>query len=436
MKRGLLIAFALFAVVAVIAAGSRPSIDEVPVTERKSPGGVAYALLQLHYQDTVAIAIAFECGVACDSKALSAAQYAPVIAARGGAAGMSPSETIEALKDFGVELNFTPNSDQTYLSLAAPDKGIDGAVTLVNKIITKPNLPDAAIARLGVQVAGMRAEQNNNMESKAFDAFVKAGMDAPAYDQYFRPEPGEFRNLKHDDMQKWLDAHLHRKGIFVAVTGNITQTRAGELVDKLLVGIPDVGLEITFPPVSFKSQDGAAITVQGDGGQQAEINFGSISARPKTLQEWLQGEMLTNIFASGMKSRLFTDIRIKLGATYGLMVDYNFFEDFSMNRVRGRVATDKLDAALAQLRASWKQFSEDGPTDAEIADAKGTELAALATKLRDHLTAAEAIRDDLTGHWTTQDIAQMVAMIKSADLRDKALLKKLFPPNPIIVVVK
>ena len=436
MKRAPIVAIALLIAVAVVVVDSKLSLEEVPVVALKTPEGVPFALMQLHYQDTVAIALGFECGVACDSKAQSAAQYAPIIAVRGGAAGMSSAETIESLRDFGAELNFHANSDQTYVSLAAPLKGVDGAVDLVNRIMTKPNLPDAAIARLGAQVAGLRAEQNNNMESKAFAAFIKAGMDAPAYDQYFWPLPEPFRHLTHSDMQKWLDAHLHRKGIFVAVTGKLTQTRAGELVDKLLAGIPEVGPEIAFPPVNFKSQDGAVISVQGDGGQQAEINFGSISARPKTLQEWIQGEMLTNIFASGMKSRLFTDIRLKLGATYGLMVDYNFYEDFSMNRIRGRVAADKLDAAIAQLRTSWKQFAEEGPTDAEIADAKSVELANLATRFRDHLTAAETIRDDLTGHWTAQDIAQVAQNIKSADLRDKALLKKLFPPNPIIVVAK
>ena len=436
MKRGLVVALAVLATFVALFMGERADSQTLPMRAFKSPEGVAYGLLQLHYQDSVAIALAFECGVACDSKAQSAAQFAPIIAVRGGAAGMSSSETIETLKDFGADFKFSPNSDQTYLSLAAPLKGIDGAVELINKILTQPNLPDGAIARMGTQIAGMRAEQNNNMESKAFSAFVKAGMNAPAYDQYFTPDPEPFRQVTRDDLQKWLGAHLHRKGMFVAVTGNIDPARAGALVDKLLAGIPEGGTDIAFPPVTFNAQDGVVKNIIGDGGQQAEINFGSISARPETLREWLTGEMLTRIFASGMKSRLFTDIRMKLGATYGLMVDYNFYEDFSMNRIRGRVSVDKLDAAITQLRASWNHFADDGPTDAEIADAKSMEMTSLATQFRDHLAAAQLIRDDFTGHWSVQDISGIAEIIKSADLKDKALLKKLFPPNPIIVVVK
>lgn len=410
--------------------------DDMKVLALKSPEGVPYALFHAEMQDTVAVALAFACGIACDSTAQSVGQLAPLAAVVGGANGMSPSETIEALKDFGAEFKFSPNSDQTYLSLAAPLKGIDGAATLANKILTNPNLPEAVILRLGAQMANLRLEQNNDMESKGFAAFVKAGMDAPAYEPFFRPEPEPFRHATQAQLKAWLAAHLYRKGIAIAVTGNIDAAHAGALIDKLLAGIPELGPEIAFPPVTLKVQDGRVITVPGDGGQQVELNFGSISERPKTLQEWYQGELLTSIFASGMKSRLFTDIRLKLGATYGLMEDHNFFEDFSMNRVRGRVAADKLDAVIAQLKVSWNKFADEGPTDAEIADAKNIQLSRFAGLYRNHLSAAENLRDSLTGHWTADDLSHLYYAIEFADLHDKALLKKLFPPNPIIVVVQ
>ena len=420
----------------LVAEFARPASDDRKVLGLKSLEGVPYAFFHSEMQDTVAIALAFECGIACDSTAQSVGQLAPIVSVVGGADGMSSSETIESLKDFGAAFKFSPNSDQTYLSLSAPLKGIDGAISIANKILTKPNLPEAAIARMGSQMANARLEQNNDMESKGFAAFVKAGMDAPAYEPFFRPEPEPFRHATQAQLKDWLAVHLHRKGINIAVTGNIDAARAGALVDRLLAGIPELGPEIAFPPVTLKVQDSSVITVSGDGGQQVELNFGSIGERPKTLQEWYQGEMLTAIFASGMKSRLFTDIRLKLGATYGLMEDHNFFEDFSMNRVRGRVSADKLDAVIAQLKVSWNKFADEGPTDAEIADAKNIQLSVLAGRFRNHMEAAEYMRDMLTGHWTANDLSQVYYTVESADLHDKALLKKLFPPNAIIVVVK
>ena len=436
MKRLWSIVFILVCISIALAQRARPASDDLKVRGLKSPDGVPYALFHAEMQDTVAIALAFECGIACDSTAQSVGQLAPIVAVVGGADGMSSSETIESLKDFGASFKFSPNSDQTYLSLAAPLKGIDGAITIANKILTKPNLPEAVIARMGAQMANARLEQNNDMESKGFAAFVKAGMDGPAYEPFFRPEPEPFRHATQAQLKDWLTAHLHREGIAIAVTGNIDAARAGALIDNLLAGIPELGPEIAFPPVTLKVQDSAVITVSGDGGQQVELNFGSIGERPKTLQEWYQGELLTSIFASGMKSRLFTDIRLKLGATYGLMEDHNFFEDFSMNRVRGRVAADKLDSVIAQLKVSWNKFADEGPTDAEIADVKNMQLSVLAGRFRNHLNAAEYMRDMLTGHWTANDLSHLYYAVEFADLHDKSLLKKLFPPNPIIVVVK
>jgi predicted Zn-dependent peptidase len=166
------------------------------------------------------------------------------------------------------------------------------------------------------------------------------------------------------------------------------------------------------------------------------VNFGSINNRPKTLQEWLAGNMLAKIFAEGSKSRLFADVREKIGATYGLDLDFNFYENMAMNRVTGRVGLDKLDLALAQMRLSWKTFREQGPNDQEIREAKVAMMNELNNVSRDHARAAGTVRDYLTGHWTSEEIANMPNLIMNADLKDKALLAKLFPVNPIVVVAQ
>ncbi len=411
--------------------------DQLDLHEYKSPKGFRFSLANSEIQDTVALSFAFECGLVCDDQKNYAAGYVATATAKaGGTLSLSAAETSESFRDAGARFSLSANSDQTYIDISAPSRGIDRAVALANDVLTKPVLPEKTMLRLREQMAKQREENELSAEVKAFASFVEAGVNAEAYAQYFSPHAADLRAVQLVQLQPWLRNHLVTKNVLVAVMADITPERAGILVDSVLKDLPVEG-PLKFPPAGALKPVGTdVITIAGDGGAQAVVNFGSINMRPETLQEWLSGNMLAKIFAEGSKSRLFADVREKIGATYGLDLDFNFYESMAMNRVVGRVGLDRLDQALAQMRLSWKTFREEGPTDAEISEAKASMLNEMNNVSRDHARAAGTIRDYLTGHWTSDEIANMPSLIMNANLKDKALLAKLFPLNPIVVVAR
>jgi zinc protease len=413
------------------------SADQLDLQSYTSPKGHHFALAKSEIQDTIALSFAFECGLVCDEAKTYAAGYVATATARsGGTLKLSAAETSESFRDAGARLNLSANSDQTYIDLVAPSRGIDRAVALANQVLTTPVLPEKTMLRLREQMAKQREEMELSAEVKAFASFVEAGVNADGYVQYFSPRAADLRAVDLAQLKPWLANHLVTKNLLVSVMGDITKERAGELVDVVLKDLPAEG-PLKFPEGgALKAVGLDVVRIKGDGGAQAVVNFGSINKRPATLQEWLTGNMLAKIFAEGSKSRLFADVREKIGATYGLELDFNFYENMAMNRVSGRVGLDKLDQALTQMRLSWKTFRENGPTDAEINDAKTAMFNEINGATRDHGRAAGLIRDYLTGHWTSDEIANMPSLIMNADLKDKALLAKLFPTNPIVVVAQ
>ena len=406
------------------------------LSQLSSPRGIPFILEKSDLQDAVAIAFAMPCGIVCDGKDTYAAGImAPEIALRGGTKTLSPAETSETFRDYAANFSFSSNSDQLYLSVSAPSRGIGKAVQLANDVLLNPALPDSVLKRFREQMA-KQAEENNLMDwSKSYKGFIAAGVNSPAYMRYFAPDPADLRVVTARQLADWLHAHLATKDIMISVVGNLEPGQAGELVDRLLAGIPEDASGGSIPTVAFKAP-ATVIEIAGDGGAQAEVSFGSISAPPARFEQWVAGRMLSNIFASGAKSRLFHDVREKIGATYGLQVDFNFFESLAMNRVTGRLSVGKLPQALAQMRASWDLFREQGPTDLEIIDARENLLNELNGITRDHLQGAEMLRDNMTGHWSVEELAALPQIIGNADLHDKALRATLFPPNPILVVVK
>ena len=410
--------------------------QQLDLTEQVSPNGFHFALANSNIQDVVAIALAMPCGLACDSpETYAAGAIGPTAAWHSGAGNLSASETYEGFKDFSTHLSFGANSDNFLLGLSAPSRGIEGAVKLTNELMLHPALKENAIIRLRSQLAQQFEESRLDDEMKSFIGFLRASADAAGYEHYFLPEPADIGKVTSTHIVDWLRLHLSTHGILISVVGDITPHSAGVLVDELLAHVPPTSLLGHVPGATFHS-GGEIVELKGNGGAQAVVSFGASVAKPSTLTSWIGGRMLSAIFADGSKSRMFRDIREKIGATYGLQLDFNFYESLTMNRITGRIAEAKLPDAIAQMRKSWDDFRENGPTDIEAAEARAAMLNEINDISHDHMRFAETLRDVLAGHWSVDEIATIPSLIAQIDLKDKTLLTEFFPPNPIIVVVK
>ncbi len=123
--------------------------DQLDLHEYKSPKGFRFSLANSEIQDTVALSFAFECGLVCDDQKNYAAGYVATATAKaGGTLSLSAAETSESFRDAGARFNLSANSDQTYIDISAPSRGIDRAVALANDVLTKPVLPEKNHAAL------------------------------------------------------------------------------------------------------------------------------------------------------------------------------------------------------------------------------------------------------------------------------------------------
>ncbi len=424
----------------LIAAGllclTLPAEARLPLQSFVTPAGHHVVLLQDKIQDTVAIAMAFQCGLACDGeKDYAAGLLAPGLAME-GAGGETSSEIFENFMDTGGLLSFSANSDQTYLSLSAPSRGLDDAVKITNMVLTKPDFPESKLVQKRDRLANAIDETRLNADIKAVLAFIDAAVGPSSYDHYFSPQGSDLRDVNTAQLKIWLNRHVATDGALIAVVGNIDTDRAGAAVDKLLAGLPTKSDDTKFPVLNFLTIKPEPILVAGDGGEQAVVNFGMIGKRPEKLEDWLGGSMLARIFAQGQKSRLFALVREATGQTYGLESDFNFYEQLGMNRVKGRLGIGALDQSLAVMKKAWEQFRAEGPTEAEIKEARADMFNELNNLMRDHQEAANRLRDYLTGHWSADELAQMPEIIAGVDLHDKALRERFFTPDPITVIVK
>ena len=410
--------------------------DGLPLIEFKTPKGFAVSFYRSNVQDTVAIALAFDCGLACDDPYRPAVgQLAPSLFLE-GADGKSSSELYESFQDVGGDFSISSTPDQTYAAISAPSKGIDGAVALANLVFRKPDFPMSRFIRKRETVAQRIEEASTYPEFRLQKAFFETAFDKHPYVKSMLPEAADIRSITHSDILKWRESHLALNGIIISVVGKIDQTQAGILVDRLLDGLPAKSNLPPVPKINFKSVISNPIQVKGDKGDQAILTMGNAYPRDIALKDWLAGNMLSTIFSGDQKSRLFKVIREANGASYGLQPSINFFEAMGSNSVSGRVSKVALESTIDITLKAWRTFRVEGPTPSEVENAKANQLNVLNILSRNHVQLAGTIRDYRTGHWSTAELAGMANLIRGVNLNDPAVLKRYFSENPIIVVAQ
>jgi zinc protease len=427
----------MFAIIAAVLLVMVPALaNDFPLVELKSPHGITFSFYRSDVQNTVAVAVAFKGGLASDDmNGPATGLIAPGLLTT-GAGGQSSAELFELFQDVGGRFSISSNPDQTYAELSAPSKGILGAAKLVNLVLTHPDFPEKKLVRERESFAQRVEEYGAYPDSKMQQAFAAAVSEPHPYQNYFNPSAEAVRRVTRADLMPWMAQHITKDGILVAVVGNLEPAEAKAIVDQMLDGLPEKSDIIPTPKMVFKIPPPLPVKLAADTGDQAILTMGTAFAFNANLEEWASAYMLSQIFTGDQKSRLFKDIRESTGATYGLQPLVNFYEVSMLNAVTGRVAKADLDKTVALIKKSWDQFRIKGPSDDEITNAKASMAHYFGDLSRKHAAMAGFIRDYLTGHWTTAQIAALPSVIFKVNLKDPATLQKLFPENPIVVIAQ
>jgi zinc protease len=410
--------------------------DKFDLIELKTPNGVKFNFLRSDVQSIVAVALAFKGGVASDGMEGPAVGILAPALMTTGAGGKSTSELYEAMQDFGGNFSLSSTTDQTYAILSAPQKGIMGAAALANLVLTKPDFPERKLQQRRDAYAQRLEEYAAYPDSKVQLAFANAVSEPHPYQNYNNPNAKSVRLVTRADMAPWMAKHITKDGILVSVVGDLEPAQASVLVDQILNGVPDKSDVAPTPKMIFKAPPQQPIEVRVETGDQAIVIMGTAFPFNGDLKEWIGASLLSSIFSGDQKTRLFKDIREGSGATYGLQPIFSFAEALTTNAITGRISKTNSDKTLALIKASWDKFRISGPTDAEIGNAKANMLHYFGDLGRNHAALASFLRDYMTGHWTTAEIASLPDVVEQSNLTDPKLLAKLFPETPLIVIAQ
>ncbi len=288
-----------------------------------------------------------------------------------GAGGLNEDEISKRLADVGAVLGGSLDSDRAGVSLRtlSSAREREQALDVLARVIQQPEFPESTVQREKNRiVAGIKeAEtQPDYIAAKAFQAMLYGKHP------YAMPSGGGVATvsaLTRQDLLDYYRAHYRSGNAQVAIIGDVTLEQAKAIVAQLTGKLPrGDGAAAPLPPVAPLAR--AETRRIAHPATQSHILMGMPGIKrddpdyfPLFVGNYILG-------GGGFDSRLLEEVRQKRGLAYSAYSHFSPMKQEGPFQIGLQTKRDQAELALEVVRETLRQFVAEGPTDAELRQAK------------------------------------------------------------------
>lgn len=335
-----------------------------------TPQGARVYFVENHDLPMLDVSVDFSAGGARDSRQKSGLANLTRHVMGLGAGAHSERDIAEKLADVGALLSGRLDADRAGFSLRTlSGKAERGqALSLLGAILSAPRFDAAILEREKARViAGLEeaATKPETLGGKAFQAALYG--DHP----YALDESGEVasvRGLSRDDLVAFHRDHYRARNMVVALMGDISRQEAERLAEGLAAGLPTGDAPAPIPPVS--PADTGVERVIPHHATQSHLFMGLPGLKredPDYFALYVGNYVLGG---GGFDSRLNEAIRQKKGLAYSVYSYFMPMEQMGPFQIGLQTRRDATREAVDTARAELARFLEEGPSEAELVQAK------------------------------------------------------------------
>ena len=362
-------AMRLIGVIAVIGLGLliRPAAWAVDVQVRTSPGGQEFWLVEEPTIPFVAIEMGFEAGAWLDPEGREGLANLTMAMMDEGAGDLDTVAFAERADQISARFGFSAGRDSVSVSARFLVETLDESVDLLSLVMTSPRFDEAPLARVRAQVLSGIAQGLKDPDTIARRAwFARAFPDHP----YGRPYSGTVDSVNAITPEDMRDMHkrlLARGGVKVSIVGAIDAAKAGEVVDRLLAGLP---AETPGPTPRAETLPPPGVHVIREDVPQSVAVLGHTGMRrddPDYMAAYVMNYVLGG---GGFTSRLTEEVREKRGLAYSVYSYLSEREGSELYIAGVQTANARIAESIDVIRAEWARMAAEGVTAEELEAAK------------------------------------------------------------------
>lgn len=421
----------LFTLLVALAAGAASATE---IQRVRSPGGIEAWLVEDNSVPLIAMQFAFTGGSTQDPAGKAGVANLVSGLLDEGAGPLDAAAFQERREELAARMSFSAGQDVFFGSVTTLTANTDPTFELLRLALNEPRFDEQPVERVRAQVATRIRASEQDPNFQANQAWLKLAFgDHP----YANPVTGTLTTLDaitQADLRDYVGRIFARGGLKIGVVGDIDAERLGKLLDEVFGALPAEPKLSEIPRV--EPTKGPVREVIDMKIPQTVMQFG-FRGLAREDKDFIPAYIVNHILGGGgFSSRLYKEVREKRGLAYSV---YSFLYPLDYSALwLGGVATQNARAGvtLETIEAELKRLAEEGPSEAELADAKS------------YLTGSYALRFDTSGKIARQLVAIQLdklgidyintrnAMIDAVSIDDvKRVAAELLKPDQLLVTV-
>ena len=345
-----------------------------------------------------------------------------------GAGDLDSKAFQAALDEFSIDISFDASRDAFAGSLKTLVENRDQAARLLRLALTTPRFDIEPVERIRAQiVAGIRSDESDP-DSIAGETLIKAAFpDHP----YGRPLEGTLDTVAAitvDDLKTFHRRTIARDNLRIAVVGAIDATSLARLLDDVFGSLPAKAELSSVPDIEPASSERVDVVMDIPQTVLSLAGKGITRSDP----DFIPASVATLILGGGgLSSRLYHEVREKRGLAYSVGIGLHVYDHAGLVVGGTKTRADQADNVVALIEAEIARFASEGPTEEELAKAKGYLIGSYAlrfttsTRIAGQLLAIQLDnlgidyidrRKDLIGAVTVDDVRRVAKRLFSGDM--------------------
>jgi len=335
----------------------------------QTPRGAQVIFVESHELPILDISVDFPAGSARDPGNQAGLAQLTHILLDQGAGGLSDTAIAHRLADVGAVLGGTFDRDRGGVTLrtlsSAAEK--DVALDILARVLQQPDFPQAVIKREKQRlIAGIR-EAEADPGSVAGKAFYRALYGAHPYAHDEAGDPAAIAKLTRGDLQSFYRAHYSAPNAVIALMGDISRAEAEAIAARLAGGLSGTAAVPTLPKPAPAKASEQRIAFPST---QSHVLVGAVGVArsdPDFFPLFVGNYVLGG---GGFDSRLMREVRDKRGYAYSAYSYFMPMMEAGPFQLGLQTKLAQTDDALKVAKDTLRQFIADGPSEAELTQAK------------------------------------------------------------------
>ena len=331
------------------------------------------------------------------------------------------------IENVGGDINASTSVERTSYYVRLLKNDVEIGVSILSDIIQNSVFDPIELSREKNVILQELASTIDSPDDMVFENFQSAAYQNQAIGRSILGNKETLMSIKSENIKNYLDDHYHAENLTIVATGAIKHDELVDLCNKYFKSIP----KGKTPPSKDAEYSPSEIREERNI-EQAHIIY-AFEGCSYFADDLYVSHIFSNILGGGMSSRLFQNIREKLGLAYSVFSFSSSYRDTGVFGIYSATSPEKVneysEAVANEILSSKLNISEQ-----EMNKAKKQIRAGLLMSSENPMARMNQIARQVSIYGRVIDINETLNKIESINLNHiKEFIEKTFIPEKMTI---